>query len=149
MEILFFRYANRLAGLFTKYVDEVIHAPETFPSLPVSPHITDMIVHREVSYGIIDLKGFISAHDGSNNPIIILVGFEGISFGIKINKIVQVRSVSKTKLVSIPDKASSVSPEIVDCACRVKNNYIPILSPEKLLHHPDIEPLWYNGVNSV
>lgn len=54
MEILFFRYANRLAGLFTKYVDEVIHAPETFPSLPVSPHITDMIGNLQL-----DLTGLM------------------------------------------------------------------------------------------
>lgn len=67
-----------------------------------------------------------------------------ISFGIKVYKIIQVRPVSESKIVP-PGEDTFFPGELLSSSCKVKKMMIPIISPEKILQHPDIEPLWNNS----
>lgn len=143
IEILFFRIGDRVAGVETQYLEEVVHSPGLFPYLPISPYIKEMFVNRGKPIGIIDLSSFVSLNGKAINNDLILLYASDISFGIKINKIVQVRPVSESKIVP-PDDNTFLPEELLDSACKVKRMMIPIISPEKILHHPEIEPLWNN-----
>jgi len=143
IEFLFFSIDRRVAGVEMQYVDEVIHSPGLIPYLPISPHIKEMFVNRGRPIGIIDLSSFVSPNGKAKHNEVILLSSRDISFGIKINKIIQVRSVSKSKIVSPGD--NTFLPEILlDSSCKAKQVMIPIISPAKILNHPEIEPLWNN-----
>ena len=72
---------------------------------------------------------------------------DGIEYSIKVSKIIQVCNVAKTRLIS-PDNSAFLSPEILNSLCIVGNTHIPVISPEKILHHKRIEPLWQDQNNN-
>ena len=148
IEILFFRICDRVAGVETQYLEEVVHSPGLFPYLLISTYIKEMFVNRGKPIGIIDLSSFVSLNGKAINNDLILLYASDISFGIKINKIVQVRPVSESKIVS-PDDNTFLPEELLDSSCKVKRMMIPIISLEKILHHPEIEPLWNNRKNLI
>ncbi len=55
--------------------------------------------------------------------------------------------MAKTRLIS-PDNSTFLSPEILNSLCIVGNTHIPVISPEKILHHKRIEPLWQDQNNN-
>jgi chemotaxis signal transduction protein len=149
IEILFFRIGNRVAGVETQILEEVVHSPGILPYLPISSYIKEMYVSKGRPIGIIDLGEFVSVNGNAINKDLLLLRENDISFGIKVNKIVQVRPVSESKFVP-PDKSTFIPEELLGSFCKVKNMMIPIISPGKILRHPDIEPLWNNaGVETV
>ena len=142
MEILFFRIGKRIAGVATRYLEEVIHAPKMFPFLPVSRHIPNMVVRRGNAVGVITLQHLFSLNHDMKKSSVILLKSEGITFGLKVIKILQVRTISRSKLVH-PHGKTFIPDEFLECACKVRTVFLPIISPDKILHHPDIRPLWY------
>ncbi len=147
MEMLFFRIGKKLCAVPTRNLKEVVHKPALLQFLPVIPFIKDLTVRHDRAIGVVDLSYFSEKEHFFIQNVLLVFLCEGIEYSIKVSKIIQVRNVAKTRLIS-PEKSTYFSPQILDSLCIVGNTHIPVISPEKILHHKRIEPLWQDHNNN-
>ncbi len=144
MEVLFFRIGKKLCATTTNLLEEVVYIPDILSFLPLTPFVKEIVIRHDHAVGVVDISLFSSYSFSIKKGILLFYRCEETKFCIKVSKILQIRRVSESKLVP-PHKSTFLHDEILDSACKVKNVHIPVISPEKILHHKDIKPLWYSA----
>ena len=143
MEVLFFRIGKKLCATTTNRLEEVVYKPDLLPCLPLTPYVKEVVVRHDHAVGVVDISLFSSHSFSIKKGILLFYRCEETKFCIKVSKILQIRRVSESKLVT-PQQSTFLHDEILVKACKVKNVHITVISPEKILHHKDIKPLWHS-----
>ena len=149
MEILFFRIFKYTAGVRTNYLTEIVHSPVVQPFLPITPCIKQLLVYRGRFIGLVDLYHLFHIQSESTSGDIVVLRFENMEFGIQVRKIFNVKAVSPSK-ISPPDSKTFIPDYLLEGIYRNKNIAIPIISPGKIIHYPELESFWMTASdNSV
>jgi len=142
MEILFLRIGNRIAGIRTGDIREVLHNKETIPFLPVSEYVRDLVYYRGNVIGVIDLcKLFKMPGKLCDSNDIIHICHNNLDVGIAVRKILIIRRIPK-KFIQPAKNKYFIPSEFLEYACTVGTKSYPIISVEKILNNPDIKMLW-------
>jgi chemotaxis signal transduction protein len=144
MEILFFKLNNKITGIFSKYLQEVVVNADPVPFLPVSDYIDHLLVHKGKIYGLIDLMKFFALPEmnGKAGEIIILK-YKQVEFGFIVQKVIQKLNVAKRRIIQ-PSSDTFIPSEFVGYECKVGSKSVPILSTPKILLQRNIKELWYD-----
>lgn len=143
MELLFFRIVKKLCATTTNQLEEVVYMPDLLTFLPLTPYVKEVVIRHDHAVGVVGISLFSSHSFSIKKGILLIYRCEETKFCIKVSKTLQIRRVSESKLVT-PQQSTFLYDEILAKACKVKNVHIPVISPEKILHHKEIKSLWHS-----